>query len=438
MKRHKTTVQICVFAMVAFICALIFFYRTDACSPDKKMTGIEAVAQDFSAFVIPSDVRVVGIGEATHGNREFQLAKKYVFEKLVCEGNGRAICFEMAVGDAAMINDAVHSAHADLTEVLGKQSYPLYDTPEILSLLEWMRAYNQGLRYEDSLMIYGVDMQGAQTAIHYMQELCRAGDGPFTEEEKNRLLSMKAEEKDDYADDRAFFEAMHQRLLEHDDIRSRQLSVAAGCIIQSIDSPNFYEQPRQYSHYRDLCMGKNLKAYSEIEEARGYSQVVVTAHNGHVMKGGASALPGENTETMGDQINRLFEGSYFCIGTEFYEGYVNIHTFGTYGDAYHRADHFYRSDDPLAYQAKFFDDGAYCLDFSRVTEENTLVYKSIHSYIFNAIVGEGYTSYDELAKNHRIKLVPADRYDAVIYYYEVTPIHPIHYSGAAEAPGRSN
>ena len=432
MRQYQITVRICIAATVAFICVLVFLYSSSAFSPEKRIDGIEDAAQSFSEFVIPNDVRVVGIGEATHGNREFQLAKKHVFEKVVSEGNGRAICFEMAAGDAAMLNDAVHDISTDLTDAIGKQSYPLYDTPEIVSLLEWMRDYNRGVPYEDSLMIYGVDMQGAQTAIHYMQGLCGAGDARFTEAERNKILSMDAEGKADYEGERGFFEALHKRLSESDDIESRRLSVVAGSVIQNIDSPDYYEEPQKYTHYRDLCMGENLKAYSEIEETRGYSQVVVTAHNGHVMKGGASALPGENAETMGDQINRLFEGSYFCIGTEFYEGYVNIHTFGTYDEAYHRADHFYCSDDPLAYQAKFFDGGTYCLDFSGITEENGEVYNTIHSYIFNGIVGEGYTSADELAKNHKIKVVPTERYDAVIYYYKVTPISPIHYVEADE------
>ena len=220
---------------------------------------------------------------------------------------------------------------------------------------------------------------------------------------------------------------MQERLSGREDLKSRKLLVLVTSVLQTIDAPLYDDDPREYSYYRDRCMAENLKRYSEIEDGRGFSQVVITAHNGHVVRGGSTVLPSEGAETMGDQIDRLFDGSYYCIGTEFYEGYVNIHTAGTYDDRYHRADHYFCSDDPLAYQAKFFEDGTYCLDFSSITDENNKVYNLIHGYIFNGVAGEGYSPAFDIGKQHRMKVIPADRYDAVCYYYEVTPIRPIHY-----------
>ena len=417
----------CIAAIAVFICSLVGIRSSKAFSPERKMEGIEDVAQSFSEFRIPADVRAIGIGEATHGNREFQLAKKDVLEKVVSEGDGRCICFEMAVGEAAMINDAIHDENLDLTEALRKQSYPLYDTPEMVSLLQWMREFNGTVPYEESLMFYGVDIQGGMTSINYMQDLCNKGSEFFTEEEKEKLLSMKTDDKSDYAGERDFFIKLSERLGRADDYRSRQLSRVATCVVQHIDAPNYDEDSAAFSHNRDLRMAENLKAYSEIEEKRGYSQVIITAHNGHAMKGGTSVLPAKDAETMGDFVNNLFDGSYFCIGTEFYEGEVNIHTAGTYDDNYERANHFYCSEDPLAYQAQYFENGTYVLDFSRITDENSSVYKAVHSYIFNGLIGEGYAQIQDLYKDHRIKAIPSERFDAVIYFYEVTPIDPIHY-----------
>ena len=174
-------------------------------------------------------------------------------------------------------------------------------------------------------------------------------------------------------------------------------------------------------------MAQLLKDYSVIEEERGFSQVVITAHNGHAMKGGSSVLPSEDSNTMGDNINDIFDGSYFCIGTGFYEGFVNIHTAGSYDENYERQDHYYCTDDPLAYQAKFFENGTYCLDFSRVTDENSSVYKKLHSYVMTGLVGEGYSPLNDLGNSHRTPIIPTKRFDAVIYFYEVTPIDPIEY-----------
>ena len=416
----------CIIATAIFIGSLVGIRSSKAFSPERKMDGIEEVGQNFADFKIPVDARAVGIGEATHGNREFQTVKRDVLEKVVTEGDGRCICFEMSVGDAAMLNDALHDKDADLSEAVGKQSYPIYDTAEIAGLLQWMREYNENLPYEESLMFYGVDIQGGYTCIRYLQDAIGAGSDLITEEEKNFILPLDIYDKEMYSKEREKFVAMSERLLAMDDLKCKQLGMVAKAIVLNIDAPDYDQFPEENDHNRDLRMAENLLDYSRIEEERGYSQVVVTAHSGHSRTGGKSILPCENNETMGDQIDRLFEGSYFCIGTDFYEGYVNIHTAGTTDENYERADHFYCSDDPFAYQAKFFENGTYCLDFSKVTDENSTIYKNLHSMIFCGAAGEGYGAIQDLYRQERSKFVPVDRFDAMIFYYEVTPIDPIH------------
>jgi hypothetical protein len=55
------------------------------------------------------------------------------------------------------------------------------------------------------------------------------------------------------------------------------------------------------------------------------------------------------------------------------------------------------------------------------------VYKVLHSKIFTALVGEGYNLNNEMEKGERFKCNITERYDAMIYYFEATPIDTIHY-----------
>ena len=413
--------------IIAYFTVLLVLRSGILFGAEKKIYGIEEAGVSYEAFSIPADVRVVGIGEATHGNREFQTLKKLVLQKLVNEGNGRSIAFELSAGEAAMLNDAIHNEDSDIIGLLGKQSYPLYDTEEIADLLNWMREYNKNVSYEESLMFYGVDMQGGYTSVEYMQSLCESDPDIFTQEEKAKLLSIDTDNRETYSADKDFFVKMGKRLNTADDVYSSQVAALADVIVQYIEAPDFEADPAEYSSYRDRCMAENLKRFSELEESRGYKQILITAHNGHVMKGSSAAYDDENLLTMGENINRLFEGSYFCIGSEFYNSCVNIHTAGTYDEEYERADHVYCSDDPLAYQAKFFDGGWYCLDYTKLSDTDSAVYKTVHSLVFTGLVGEGYNVLSDISKSYRMKIVPADRYDAVVYYYEVNPIDPIHY-----------
>ena len=67
------------------------------------------------------------------------------------------------------------------------------------------------------------------------------------------------------------------------------------------------------------------------------------------------------------------------------------------------------------------------LDFAKVTDENSKLYKAIHEETFMGLVGEGFSENWYTYKSYRAKMVPAEKYDAVVYYYEANPIEPIHY-----------
>lgn len=426
MKKYRKILVVLITIVVLYLGAL-FILRSDVVfSAEKKIEGIEKVGINFSDFEIPKDVRVIGIGEATHGNREFQTVKLEVLEKVVNEGNGRSIAFEISAGEGAKINDAIHETDSDINELIGTISYPIYDTEEIVNLLSWMREYNMSVPYEESLMFYGIDMQGAFESVKYMQAKIDSSPEIFTDEEKNKLSGIDAD-KDDYDKYRDLFEEIYNRTSGLEDVESQLIAIQASVVLQSIDAPDFEESQTEYGNYRDKSMAQNLKSYSEIEENRGFSQIVVTAHNGHVMRGSSDMSNSSLSLAMGERIDQIFDGSYYCIGTEFYNATVNIHTAGTFDDDYERADHEYCSDDILAYQAQYFEGERYLLDFTKINKEDGRVYKIIHSKNFMGMVGEGYSIINDLGKAERMRVVPTQRFDAVLYYYYVTPIDPIHY-----------
>ena len=355
MKTVKTKFILGTALIVIFFGVLLFLKFGNTFSPEKKIDGIEGLGTSFEDFDIPKDVRVIGIGEGSHGNREFQVAKLEVLQKVVEEGDGRSISFELSVGQAARVNDAIHETETDLTELVGNLDYPLYDTQEMVNLLEYMREFNKDVPYEESLMFYGVDMQGSFRSIEYLQQLAEQGSELLTSDEAEKILVMDPE-AEDFSAERDFLAKLSERLAAEDDLKSNILSVVVTAAVQGEDAPDYDGTTGDYGNFRDLSMAENLQSFSEIEESRGYTQIVITAHNGHVMKG--SSLEGDTAvryPTMGENINRLFEGSYYCIGTEFYNGTVNIHTAGTYDDEYERLNHDFCSEDMLAYQAKFFD-----------------------------------------------------------------------------------
>ena len=67
------------------------------------------------------------------------------------------------------------------------------------------------------------------------------------------------------------------------------------------------------------------------------------------------------------------------------------------------------------------------LDFTKLTKEDGKVYDLVHSSGMMGMVGEGHSDQVYIYKSYRQNLVQADRFDAVIYYYDVTPIRCLDY-----------
>ena len=424
MKIFQTKVFLILGAFALLIISLIVL-KTGIFNRPYHIKGIEEVGVSFDELKIPENTKVVGIGEATHGNAEFQEAKLDMLKKLVNNGTCHAIAFEMSPAEAALYNDAIRENESDLTELIAGTDYPLYDTAQIVELLEYMREYNLNHDESESLMIYGVDMQTGVRAAEYLYDFCSKHSDSFSEEEINTLKTLAENSDSDYPGARDFFYDLSVKLGASDDIFFRDASVVSLSLVQLLDSPSYEDKPNDYSVHRDTCMAENLLSFYNIEKSRGYDQIIITAHNGHVMK----YNPADELDVnMGMKIDELFEGSYYCVGTEFYNTCVNVHTAGTYDDEYERANHDYCSGDLLAYQAQFFDGGVYCLDFASVDKKTAgKVYNIIHKQNFTGMAGEGYTTDWEVYKSYRAKMIAVDHYDAMIYYYETAPIDPIHY-----------
>lgn len=399
---------------------------------EKKIPDIEKYAESIEFFSVPENAVIVGIGEATHGNVEFQMLKLTVLQKLVKEGTCRSIAFELPAGSAAILNTCVHEKEGSAEEAVKSLSYNLYRTEEIIVLVEWIQEYNMSVDADQRINIYGIDMQCATENAKYVADYMQNNfEEILSEEEYARMQEMVdwnlASDVAFEDTDRELFEHIQSVLEENasdheNDYLFDQVLFTTKILLESFDSPSFTENPNEYSDYRDQCMAKNVQIIEEMEKNRGYFQVVLTGHNGHLMRGEAVSY-GEIP--LGQRLADMYADKYFVIGTEFFHADVNIHTAGTFGDDYERKNHYFCSADPIAAQAKDMENGMFYLDFSKVTDTNSKLYELLHREIDMGIVGEGYSDWMMFSMSYRTRLVQAERFDAVIYVYRATPIEPL-------------
>jgi erythromycin esterase len=119
------------------------------------------------------DVRVIGLGEATHGTHEFFRFKHRLFEFLVREMGVRVLAFEASQSAAEnVVNPYVQGGPGNVEEVVASLGLP-GGWEEIRDLVAWMRDYNQGVYAGERVRFVGFDIQYNDDARRVVLEYLR-------------------------------------------------------------------------------------------------------------------------------------------------------------------------------------------------------------------------------------------------------------------------
>ena len=103
------------------------------------------------------DARIVSLGEATHGTREFFQLKHRLLEYCVSELGFTIFGIEASYPECLRINDYVLHGTGNPADALASQRFWTWDTEEVLALIEWMRIWNS--THTRKVKFYGFDMQ---------------------------------------------------------------------------------------------------------------------------------------------------------------------------------------------------------------------------------------------------------------------------------------
>ncbi|MFI5312338.1 MAG: erythromycin esterase family protein, partial [Gemmatimonadales bacterium] len=103
--------------------------------------------------------RLVGLGEATHGTREFFQMKHRVFEYLVRQMGFTYFAIEATWPEANDMNQYVLNGIGDPTKLLSHLYFWTWNTQEVLDFILWMRLWNLNAPPGQQVQFLGFDMQ---------------------------------------------------------------------------------------------------------------------------------------------------------------------------------------------------------------------------------------------------------------------------------------
>lgn len=99
---------------------------------------------DMSAFKpAVGSGRVVGLGEANHGSKEFSIAKLKLARFLIEEMDFEGVGMEIPEEQAKSIDSYIRTGEGYPEELIGNLGYWVADTREVLELINWMRTFSE-------------------------------------------------------------------------------------------------------------------------------------------------------------------------------------------------------------------------------------------------------------------------------------------------------
>jgi erythromycin esterase len=299
---------------------VIDWFRTTAIP--LKTTSPDSSLEDMIPFLsVVGNARIVAMGEATHGTRQFFEMKHRMLEFLAERMGFTVFAIEANWPESLAVNDYVLGGKGDPAVALAGAYFWTWNTEEVLDMIHWMRRYNENPAHARKLKFFGFDMQTAHMAVSNFEEYLQKVDPEESQFAANVLAPLADETSEAEYSARprqvrletaqavkTLLLRMANRRQDYVSSSSPQDWIVAQHNLEIIRQSEQLRSSRLWS-LRDRSMAENVKWILDHEPPG--TKMMLWAHNGHVSTA---------AWTMGHILRHLYgEGMVIC-GFSFSQG----------------------------------------------------------------------------------------------------------------------
>jgi erythromycin esterase len=264
-------------------------------------------------------VRVVGLGEATHGTREFFTLKHRLFEYLVTSLGYSVLAMEASESAAPAVDLYVRGGEGDAASVVAGLGFWTWRTEEVVALVEWMRSYNAGRPESEQVGFAGIDPQKCSASVSVIRaflveavpdRIAAFDEGfgfladaqPGSAPDADRLVVREAEQLLPFLKAKGASEEVlrHARIL--------------GRVAEVVSRPKDAKDPSEsVFNTRDRLMAEAVCRLADEDPAR---KIAVWAHNGHL----AASRQSPELRPLGQHLRERFGSEYYALALLFGSG----------------------------------------------------------------------------------------------------------------------
>lgn len=408
--------------LMVIICFMIVL---SGCSnKGKVLDEAEKYISSVNEMNIPDDVKIIGFGEATHGNIELQKLKKDVFEALIKNEHVRVFVIEGDFGGGQEINQFILNGKGSAEDAVNALDYSIYKTEQMMDFIKWMRDYNATASDDEKIFFYGNDMQrydySKKGLLDYYEVVNKEAEQKYAvqlEHASNntmRSLSTKELKEIDQVIDNIIFDLQSNKVAYTEYSSSDKFALALQYAQLMKQRTELFLNEGDYQQLRDQYLADNLQWIVEFEAAHGHDKVFFSGHNGHVEKTSASLA---GYKSMGSYLDEIYGTKYFAIGTDLMKSEFQALNRGS--DK--RKNYKIKNNNGLVDAFSEVEPDIFYVDFEKASRSKELL-DIIKSEQKMVNVGDDFRSWQKLVKMfYTIEMVPNKAYDGIIILKEATP-----------------
>lgn len=408
--------------------AISLFFLLSGCGTGETVDETDQYISTIEQINIPDDIKVIGLGEATHGNIEFQELKKDVFEVLVKNENVRVFVLEGDFGGGQQINQFILNGTGTAEEAVNTLDYSIYKTEQMIDLVQWMHDYNATVSEDRKVYFYGNDMQrydySKKGVLDYYKVVSADAFKKYALQLKHvsnikmrELTTEQLNEIDETIENIILDLQTNQVIYVEQSSTEAYLFALQYAQIMKQRTQLFLNEG-DYTKLRDQYLADNLQWIVEFEAERGHDNIFITGHNGHIEKTSASLA---GYKSMGNYLDELYGEKYFAIGTDFISSEFQAKN----GGSGERQIHTLENHNDLVDAFSDVESNVFYVDFEKASKSDELL-DIISREQKMANIGDDFRWwYKTLKTFYTIEMTPTEAYDSIIIVKEATPTNVI-------------
>jgi len=285
----------------------------------KQQTDLSILQTDINTFTVSKNVQVVGLGEASHGTKEYQQMNTEVFKAMVENNGSRTFIIEGDFGGALKVDAYIHGAEGSAKDVVKEIAFKIYNTQEMVDLVDWMRSYNENVPVGKDLHFYGMDIQRYDNNKEKLFSILDLAAPELSEKYKTAFLQLTDEARLTINVEvlKKSKEDVLELLKEMDTYEKDIVAIAGqtGFDFARESANTMYacsdvllSSNSDYNSLRDKYMSEKVSWF--LQHGDG-SVLFIKGHNGHIGKKSVSGYT-----SLGEHLSKRIGDNYFAIGTD--------------------------------------------------------------------------------------------------------------------------